>query len=72
MSRAGYMDGLSAYYNLTAVGAKQAIQDVHKSRLTRAVLTNERVYLASPHAEIDVVVGDHPGPGLEDMSHFDG
>jgi hypothetical protein len=66
------MGGLSIHQNFTAVGAKQAIQDIHESRLTRAVLTDERVYLASPHAEINIVVGDYPRPGLVNMSHFNG
>src|SRR4029079_9816571 len=47
------------------------VEDVHQRGLAGAVLTEERVDLARPDLEIDVVVGDDARIALRDAAHLE-
>ena len=56
--------------DLAFVRLVEAVENAHERALAGAVLAEERVHLAGPHIEVDVVVGDHPGEPLRDAAHF--
>ena len=49
-----------------AIGALRAGQDLEQRRLAGAVLAEQRVDLAGPHFEIDIVERQHAGKALAD------
>ena len=69
----GFVDRhrLAVHEDLALVGVGQAVEDVHQGRLPGAVLAEQRVDLAGPHVEVDVVVGEHAGIALRDPAHLD-
>src|SRR6266849_1372722 len=58
--------------DLARVGVNEPVQDVHQRALAGPVLPHQSVDLALAHREVDVIVGDHPGPGLGDAAHLNG
>ena len=71
VARAGDVDGLPVDHDLARVGVNQAVQDVHKGRLARAVLAHKGMDLAMADAEVDVIVGEHARKLLGDAAHVD-
>ena len=65
------MRTLAVDVDLSRVRRNQAVEDVHQRRLAGAVLADQRVDLARPHAEIHVVVGEYAGKLFGDPSHVD-
>ena len=65
------VDVFSLQEDLACVGVIQAVEDVHESRLAGAVLTEQRMHLASPNIQIDVVVGDDARELLADAAHLE-
>ena len=59
-------DGLAVDDDLSLVRPRQAVEDVHQRRLAGAVLAEQRVHLAAPQVEVDVVVGDDSRVALGD------
>ncbi len=57
--------------DLAGVGVNEPVQDVHQRALAGSVLPHQRVDLAGAYRQVDVIVGDHPGPGLGDAAHVD-
>ena len=53
------------------VGRGQPVEDVHQGGLAGAVLAEQRVDLARPDVEIDVVVGDDARIPLRDAAHLE-
>ena len=51
--------GSPSMQDLALVRAGEPVEDVHQGRLAGPVLAEERVDLAGPDLEVDVVVGDH-------------
>ena len=50
----------------------QAEQHTHQGGLSGAVFSQQRVDLAPPQLERDIVVGDDPRKALGDVQHFNG
>ena len=63
--------GAPSTATVPASGLVQAGEDVHERGLARAVLAQQRVDLAPPQVEVDLVVGDQPGESLDDPPHLD-
>jgi hypothetical protein len=59
-------DALAVEDDLTLVGLREPVEDVHQRRLAGAVLAEQRVNLAAAKVEVDVVVGDGAGKDLRD------
>ena len=53
------------------VGLLDPIEDLHERRLAGAVLTDEGMHRASPHGELDVLVGHHPREAFGDPVQLD-
>ena len=51
-------DRLAVQEDLALVGPVEPVEDVHQRRLAGAVLAEQRVHLAAPQVEVDVVVRD--------------
>ena len=64
-------DGLAVEQDLTLVGRRQPVEDVHQGRLAGAVLAEQRVDLARPDVEVDPVVGDDARIALGDPAHLE-
>ena len=62
--------GLAVDEDLALVGLVEAVQDVHESRLARAVLAEERVDVAFFNSEVDVVVRDEGAEPFGDPLEF--
>jgi hypothetical protein len=60
------LDGLTVHQDLALVGRIEAVEDAHERRLPGAVLAEERVHLAAPEVEVDVVVREDAGEALRD------
>src|ERR1700674_4682369 len=56
--------------NLALIWHGKAVEDVHESGLTGAVLAQQGVDLAPLQVEIDVIVGGHPRVTLGDATHL--
>src|SRR6266581_6346551 len=52
--------------DLTLLGLRQAVEDVHQRCLARSVLTEEGVDLARLYSQVDVVVGDEAAEAFRD------
>ena len=57
--------------DLTLVGRRQPVQDVHQGRLPGAVLAEERVDLARPDLEVDPIICDDARVSLRDATHLE-
>src|SRR5712692_1373618 len=64
------MSELAVDEDFTVVRANQAIEDIHESGFTRAVLSDQRVNFALAYVKIDIVVGNDAWPGFRDASHL--
>ena len=64
-------DRLAVEPDLALVGLVEAVEDVHQRRLARAVLAQQRMHLALPQVEVDVVVGDDAREALRDAPHLE-
>ena len=71
IARTRHPGRLSVDQNLARVPVHQAIEHVHKSRLSGPVLPDHSVDLALANIQVDVVIGHHAGPGLGDATHLD-
>ena len=56
-------------YSLVRSG--KAVEDIHQRRLAGAVLAEQRVDLAWPDLEVDVIVGDDARVALRDAAHLE-
>ena len=63
-------DRLAVQQDLALVGLVEPVEDVHQRRLAGAVLAEQRVHLAAPQVEIDVVVRDDPRKPLRDPAEL--
>ena len=63
--------GLAVDQDLALVRVVEPVQDVHQRRLAGAVLAEQRVHLAAPEIEVDVVVGDDAGKALGDPAKLE-
>src|SRR4029077_4097965 len=63
-------DLLAVEKDLALVWPVETVEDVHERGLARAVLAEERVDLAAPQVEIDVVVCDDSGEALRDATEL--
>ena len=63
--------GLPLMTDLARVGPVEAVEDVHQRRLAGPVLAEERVHLAAPQVEVDVVVRDDARELLADAAHLE-
>ena len=57
--------------NLALLGRVEPVEDVHQRRLARPVLAEERVHLAPPEVEADVVVGNDAREALRDPAELE-
>ena len=57
--------------NLSLLGRVEPVEDVHQRRLARPVLAEERVNLAPPEVEADVVVGNDAREALRDPAELE-
>ncbi len=57
--------------DLALVGVVQPVEDVHQRRLAGTVLAEQRVDLALPQVEVDVVVRDGAREALRDVAHLE-
>ena len=64
-------DRLSVQQDLAGIRAVEPVEDVHQRRLAGAVLAEQRVHLAAPDVEVDVVVGDDARELLADPAHLE-
>ena len=64
--RGAHAHGLPVDQDLALVRVVEPVQDVHQRRLAGAVLPEQRVHLAAPEVEVDVVVGDDAWKALGD------
>ena len=64
-------DGLAVHEDLALVGPVEPVEDVHQRRLAGAVLAEQRVHLARPQVEVDVVVRDDPRKALRDPAKLE-
>ena len=71
VARGAERDVFSLQKDLACVGVIQAVQNVHESRLARAVLTEQRMHLASPTLQCDVVIRDDARKLLADAAHLE-
>ena len=71
VSRGGELDALAVQQQLARVGPVEPVEDVHQRRLSGAVLTEQRVHLATADVEIDVIVGDGPRELFPDPAHLE-
>src|SRR6185437_7730692 len=71
VARGAERDRLAVEEDLPGVGAVEPVQDVHQRRLARAVLPEQRMHLAAPHIERDVVVRDDSRELLADAPHLE-
>ena len=65
-ARRADLDRFPVDQDLALVRAVEAVEDVHQRGLAGAVLAEERVHLASPQVEVDVVVRDDAWETLRD------
>jgi len=64
-------DRFAVQRHLALVGCVEPVEDVHQRRLARAVLTEERVHLAMPQVEADIVVCDDTGEAFGDVPQLE-
>ena len=57
--------------DLALVRVVEAVEDAHQRRLAGAVLAEERVHLAAPKVEVDVVVRENAGELLRDPAQLE-
>ena len=69
--RAGQGDLFAVEQDRPLIGLGQPVEDVHERGLAGAVLAEQRVDLAGPDLEIDVVVGDDTRIALGDAAHLE-
>jgi len=66
LARRSERDLPAVHQDLAGVRLVQPGEDVHERALARAVLTEQRMDLARAHVEVDGVVGEDAGEGLDD------
>ena len=71
VGRPGELDLLAVEQDLALVRPGEPVEDVHQRGLAGAVLAEQRVDLAGPDLEVDVVVGDHARVPLRDATHLE-
>ena len=65
------VDDLAVFLDRAFFRLVQAEQDAHQRGFARAVLAEQRVNLAAPQLQGDVVIGLDPGEFLRDVQHLD-
>ena len=66
----GNVSKLAIDENFTAVWVNQAIEDIHQGGFACAIFSNQGVNLPFPNRQVDMIVGNHPWPGLADVAHL--
>ena len=72
VARAADACRLAVDQDLAGIRMDEPVEDVHQGALARSVLSDEGMDLAGADREVDVIVGDHAGPGLGDAVHLEG
>ena len=70
-ARRAELHRLAGDHDLALVGVVQPVEDVHQRRLAGTVLAEQRVDLALPQVEVDVVVRDDARKALRDVAHLE-
>ena len=71
LARRRHLDRPPVDPDLALVRVVEPVDDVHQRRLARPVLPEERVHLAAPQVEVDVVVGEDAREPLCDADELE-
>ena len=66
-----YFNDLAVFLDCALFGLIKSEKHRHKSRFSRAVFTEKRMYLAAAKLKRDIVICDDSGKLLCDVEHFD-
>ena len=70
VTRAENACGLAAYEYLSLISLIEAVEDAHQGGLASPIFTDDAVYAAAPHRQIDIAVGNDRSKSLGDATQF--